>query len=98
MKIGALTREVERMRGRQEPQVTMLAFVDLEERVPADHPLRTIKVLADEALARLSPEFDRMYADVGRPSIPPETMGDMRFCGVPSVAFKTLEMHIPPWY
>ena len=31
------------MRGRQEPQVTMLAFVDLEERVPADHPLRTIK-------------------------------------------------------
>ena len=62
------------MRGRQEPQVTMLAFVDLEERVPADHPLRTIKVLADEALARLSPEFDRMYADVGRPSIPPERL------------------------
>ena len=60
------------MRGRQEPQVTMLAFVDLEERVPANHPLRTIKALADEALTRLSPEFDRMYADVGRPSIPPE--------------------------
>ena len=62
------------MRGRQEPQVTMLAFVDLEERVPADHPLRTIKALADEALTRLSPEFDRMYADVGRPSIPPERL------------------------
>ena len=62
------------MRGRQEPQVTMLAFVDLEERVPADHPLRTIKALADEALPRLSPEFDRMYADVGRPSIPPERL------------------------
>ena len=62
------------MRGRQEPQVTMLAFVDLEERVPADHPLRAIKALADEALARLSPEFDRMYADVGRPSIPPERL------------------------
>ena len=31
------------MRGRQEPQVTMLAFVDLEERVPANHPLRVIK-------------------------------------------------------
>ena len=41
--LGALETEVERMRGRQEPQVTMLAFVDLEERVPADHPLRTIK-------------------------------------------------------
>ena len=62
------------MRGRQEPQVTMVAFVDLEERVPADHPLRAIKALADEALARLSPEFDRMYADVGRPSIPPERL------------------------
>ena len=34
------------MRGRQEPQVPMLAFVDLEERVPADHPLRTIKAAA----------------------------------------------------
>ncbi len=54
--------------------MTMLAFVDVEERVPADHPLRTIKVLADEALTRLSPEFDRMYADVGRPSIPPERL------------------------
>ena len=62
------------MRGRQEPQVTMLAFVDLEERVPADHPLRAIKALANEALTRLSPEFDRMYADVGRPSIPPERL------------------------
>ena len=62
------------MRGRQEPQVTMLAFVDLEERVPVDHPLRAITALADEALERLSPEFDRMYADVGRPSIPPERL------------------------
>ena len=58
----------------QEPQVTMLAFVDVEERVPADHPLRAIKALADEALTRLSPEFDRMYAGVGRPSIPPERL------------------------
>ena len=54
------------MRGRQEPRVTMLAFVDLEERVPADHPLRTIKVLADEALVRLSPEFDRNGRTPGR--------------------------------
>ena len=62
------------MRGQQDPQVTMLAFVDLEERVPVNHPLRTIKALADRALLRLSPEFDRMYADVGRPSIPPERL------------------------
>ena len=62
------------MRGRQDPQVTMLAFVDLEARVPPDHPLRIIKALADQALAALSPEFNRMYAEVGRPSIPPERL------------------------
>ena len=62
------------MSGRQEPEVTMLAFVDLDARVPPDHPLRIIKDLADQALAALSPEFDRMYAEVGRPSIPPERL------------------------
>ena len=41
-------------------------MVSLEERVPRDHPLRTIKTVADEALKRLSPEFDRMYSKVGR--------------------------------
>ena len=59
------------MRGRRDPQVTLLAFVDLEARVPPGHPLRQIKALADQALAQLSPEFDRMYAVNGRPSIPP---------------------------
>ena len=62
------------MRGRQDPQTSMLAFVDLETRVPLDHPLRTIKRVADEALARLSPVFDQMYAEEGRPSIPPERL------------------------
>jgi transposase len=62
------------MRGRREPQVTMLAFVDLDERVPANHPLRVIKHLADAALAELSPVFDAMYAAGGRPSIPPERL------------------------
>jgi transposase len=54
--------------------VTLLAFIDPETRVPPDHPLRTIRRLADQALAALSPEFDRMYAEVGRPSIPPERL------------------------
>lgn len=61
-------------RGRRNPQVSMLAFVDLEERVPLDHPLRPIKRLADAALAELSPTFDVMYAEGGRPSIPPERL------------------------
>lgn len=62
------------MRGKRRAQPLMLAFVDLEERVPAQHPLRTVKQLADGALAALSPEFDRMYAQMGRPSIPPERL------------------------
>ena len=41
------------MRGCQEPQVPMLTFVDMDGRVPPDHPLRTIKALADEALREL---------------------------------------------
>src|SRR5437764_743437 len=56
-----------RMRGRRNPQVTMLAFVDLEERVPVQHPLRRIKRLADAALEVLSPELDALYQAGGPP-------------------------------
>lgn len=45
-----------------------------EPRVPTNHPLRRIKKLADEALAKLSPVFDEMYSTTGRPSIPPERL------------------------
>ena len=62
------------MRGSGDPQEVMLAVVNFEERVPKDHPLRTIKTVADEALVRLSPEFDRMYSKVGRASVPPERL------------------------
>ena len=62
------------MRGRRDPQTTVLAFVDVEERVPRNHPLRVIKQFADCALRELSPVFDEMYAAAGRPSIPPERL------------------------
>src|SRR5499427_4857773 len=62
------------MRGRRNPQASMLAFVDLEERVPTHHPLRTMKRFADRALAELSSTFDAMYGSGGRPSIPPERL------------------------
>jgi transposase len=62
------------MRGRRQAQATMLAFVDLEERVPRSHPLRVIKQFADRALVELSPVFDEMYSAGGRPSIPPERL------------------------
>lgn len=62
------------MRGADKQQVTMLSLVTPDRRVPADHPLRRIKALADQALLALSPTFDAMYSNVGRPSIPPERL------------------------
>lgn len=52
----------------------MLCLVSPESRVPQDHPLRAIKKLADRALRDLSAVFDEMYADSGRPSVPPERL------------------------
>jgi transposase len=62
------------MRGRKDGQNSMLALVTLNELVPARHPIRTVKKLADECLQQLSGTFDEMYARVGRPSIPPERL------------------------
>lgn len=60
------------MRGEQERQNHLFSYVSMEDRVPADHPLRRIKALVDPLLEELSPVFDRLYADGGRRSIPPE--------------------------
>ena len=62
------------MRGKNSKQSSMLCLMSPEDRVPADHPLRAIKKLADEALAALSPTFDEMYGSTGRPSVPPERL------------------------
>ena len=64
------------VRGRTNPQTSMLAVIDPESRIPANHPLRTIKRFADAALAELSPQFDELYAaaGTGRASIPPERL------------------------
>ncbi len=52
----------------------MLTQVTPDQLVPADRPLRRVKALADQALAALSPTFDAMYSQLGRPSIPPERL------------------------
>ena len=62
------------MRGRRNPQATMLAFVNLDERVPPDHPLRIIKRVADDVLDRMSSDFDQMYSKIGQASVPPERL------------------------
>jgi transposase len=62
-----------RMRGDGiEPQSHMWSYVPLEQRIPADHPLRPLREMVDRVLQELSPQFDQLYSKVGRPSIPPE--------------------------
>jgi transposase len=62
------------MRGHQDPQASMFSYFSPEARVPAAHPLRSIKGYADTALKSLNRDFDELYASTGRPSIPPERL------------------------
>ena len=62
------------MRGADEQPGSMFSYVSLEERVPADHPLRAIRRITDQALEPLSPRFGTLYIHFGRPSIPPEKL------------------------
>lgn len=62
------------MRGRDDRSEGFFSYVRLEERIPADHPLRPIRQLADEALLALHQRFEGLYASTGRPSIPPEML------------------------
>src|SRR5262249_2727396 len=62
------------MRGREDGSEGFFSYVRLEERIPADHPLRQIRALADEALHSLNQSFERLYSSMGRPSIAPEML------------------------
>lgn len=62
------------MRGDDRQPDAMFSYVSAEERVPKDHPLRTIRPMVDAALRDMSTEFDTLYSRVGRPSIPPERL------------------------
>ena len=62
------------MRGTDRQQPNMFSYLSPEQRVPEDHPLRPIRVMVDEALEALSPRFEKLYSNTGRPSIPPEQL------------------------
>jgi transposase len=64
----------ERMRGDDNQQEGMFSYISPEKRVPADHPLRPIRKIVDEILKEMSPQFAKLYSDVGRPSIAPERL------------------------
>jgi transposase len=62
------------MRGMDERSGSLFSYVDLEARVRRDHPLRTIRVLVNEALGALAHDFAALYSGTGRPSIAPEKL------------------------
>jgi transposase len=62
------------MRGNDEQQGAVFSYINPEERIPADHPLRRIRAMLDGALKDLSTHFEALYARRGRPSIPPEKL------------------------
>ncbi len=62
------------MRGTDQQQNHVFSYISPEQRVRRDHPLRPIRSMVDGILKELSPQFSKMYAKVGRPSIPPEQL------------------------
>ncbi len=62
------------MRGPDIQQDALFSTVSPESRVPKDHPLRPIRAMTDAALRELDQDFDALYAESGRDSIPPEKL------------------------
>jgi transposase len=62
------------MRGLDYQQSGIFSYISAEKRVPKDHPLRAVRAMVDVALRNMGPQFDAMYAKVGRPSIAPEKL------------------------
>ena len=62
------------MRGGDDWTGGVFSYVRCEAHVPADHRLRPIRAMADEALEGLSPGFEGLCSKIGRPSLPPETL------------------------
>jgi transposase len=60
------------MRGNDEQQGNVFSYINPEDRIPQDHPLRRIRQMTDTALRQMSAYFEALYAGNGRPSIPPE--------------------------
>ena len=62
------------MRGDDQQQSGMFSYISAKQRVPRSHPLRPVRKMVDEALAEMSPQFSRLYAKRGRPSIAPQKL------------------------
>ena len=62
------------MRGDDHQTDHLFSYLSPDQRVPHDHPLRSVREMTDAALKRLSPRFEALYSHTGRPSVPPEKL------------------------
>lgn len=62
------------MRGNDDQAGEVFSYIQAEDRIPAEHPLRRIRAMTDRALRELWTHFASLYARRGRPSIPPEKL------------------------
>jgi len=62
------------MRGTDEASGSLFSYFDLEARIPVRHSLRKIRQVVNDALARFDADFEALYTDFDRPSIPPERL------------------------
>lgn len=62
------------MRSKDTKQQVFFSYKSIEDRIPQNHPIRSLKKLVDAPLANLSKGFDQLYSKTGRPSIPPEQL------------------------
>lgn len=62
------------MRGGDVRTGELFSYVDLEDRVRRDHPLRAIRQIVNDALVLLEREFASLYSPIGRPSIAPDKL------------------------
>lgn len=62
------------MCGDDQQQAAMFSYLSPAARVPYDHPLRAMRAMVEAVLKELSPQLDRLYAQIGRPSIAPEKL------------------------
>src|SRR4029453_10382769 len=62
------------MRGSDERSGALFSYVDVEDRVPAGHPLRSIRLIVNQALDACAGDLERLYGRIGRPGVPPEQL------------------------
>jgi len=63
-----------RIRGHDQRSGDLFSYIDIEERIPAKYPLRIIRELVNEVLVSFSSDFEAMYSQMSRRSIPPEQL------------------------